>query len=56
MSTEARLKRLGLWHLHDKPEELSKELRRQIEIDQKTVAKGLEEKRKRLEAMKEQGK
>ena len=51
MSTEARLKRLGLWHLHDKPEELSKELKRQIEQDEKKraieVEEMLKEKRKK---------
>ena len=58
MSTEARLKRLGLWHLHDQPEALSKELDRQIAIDRKeraiAVEKGLKEKAAMREAMEKQ--
>ena len=55
MSTEARLKRLGLWHLHDKPEELSKELRRQIEQDEKERAVSSQFQKKE-QYKKEQGK
>lgn len=59
MSTETRLKRLGLWHLHDQPEALSKELDRQIAIDRKeraiAVEKGLKEKAAMREAMEKQG-
>ena len=58
MSTEVRLKRLGLWHLHDQPEALSKELSRQIAIDRKeraiAVEKGLKEKAAMREAMEKQ--
>lgn len=40
MSTESRLKRLGLWHLHDQPEALSKELARRIARDSQKSANG----------------
>jgi hypothetical protein len=42
MSTEARLKRLGLWHLHDQPEALSQELARRVAIDRKESAIAVE--------------
>ena len=57
MSTEARLKRLGLWHLHDQPEALNKELVKRSDKSRKeraiAVEKGLKEKAAMREAMKD---
>ncbi|NJM12179.1 MAG: hypothetical protein HC889_10100 [Synechococcaceae cyanobacterium SM1_2_3] len=53
MSTETRLKRLGLWHLHDQPEALRKELDRQIAIDRKERAIAVEKALKKKAAMRE---
>ena len=53
MSTEARLKRLGLWHLHDQPEALSKELARRAAADQKKTAIAVEAILKKKAAMRE---
>lgn len=47
MSQEQRLKNLGVWHLRDNPEELQKELQRQMQETRKTQA---ERKAKRLSA------
>ena len=59
MSTEARLKRLGLWHLHDQPEALSKELVRRSDKSRKeraiAVEKALKKKAAMREAMEKQG-
>lgn len=53
MSTETRLKRLGLWHLHDQPEALSKELSRRIEVDGKARAIEVAAAEKKRAAMRE---
>ena len=53
MSTEARLKRLGLWHLHDQPEALSKELARRAARDDKARNAGIEAAEKEKAAMRE---
>jgi hypothetical protein len=54
MSHEARLSRLGLSHLADKPEELSRELNRraaEIKEREKVASAKLEARRKELESM-----
>lgn len=53
MSTETRLKRLGLWHLHDQPEALSKELSRRAARDDKARNAGIEAAEKEKAAMRE---
>lgn len=53
MSTEARLKRLGLWHLHNQPEALSKELARQVAEDRKKSAIEVAAAQKEKAAMRE---
>ena len=53
MSTEARLKRLGLWHLHDQPEALSKELARRSDKSRKERAIAVEAMLKKKAAMRE---
>ncbi len=56
MSTEARLDRLGLSHLADKPEELERELREGRERLRKQAESGEAKRKARLAQMQKEGK